>query len=189
MRRKRQRPDRGINRVFAANDRVYRKIQSALIEYDKGVSQIEREWGFERLPELVSPELRERFEAQMDQLDAAIRADDIDGVETQSGGALRAYQALVAEARALGHAPLSGDHYATETPDGRAFCIASTPAEAGRVKSERPDAIVYSAREVAAIVALFEDGELVQAVKEAFPGATIAAITDKGEVPSDEIPF
>ena len=57
------------------------------------------------------------------------------------------------------------------------------------MKSERPDAIVYSAREVAAIVALFEDGELVQAVKEAFPGATIAAITDKGEVPSDEIPF
>jgi len=26
-------------------------------------------------------------------------------------------------------------------------------------------------------------------VKEAFPGATIAAIADKGEVPDDEIPF
>lgn len=189
MRRKGQKPDRGINRVFGANDRVYRKIQSALIEYDKGVSQIEREWGFERLPELVSPELRERFENQMDRLDAAIAADDADAVETQSGGALRAYQALAEEARALGHAPLSGDHYATQTPDGRAFCIAPTPQEAARVRAERPNAIVYCAREIAAIVALFEDGELVQAVKEAFPGATIAAIVDKGEVLDDEIPF
>ena len=189
MRRKRQKPDRGINRVFGSNDRVYRKIQSALIEYDKGVSQIEREWGFERLPELVSPELRERFEAQMDRLDAAIAADDVDAVETQAGGALRAYQALASEAEAMGHKPLTGDHYATETPDGRAFCIAPTPQEARRVRAERPGAIVYCAREVAAIVALFEDGELVQAVKEAFPGATIAAIADKGEALDDEIPF
>ena len=89
----------------------------------------------------------------------------------------------------MGHKPLSGDHYATETPDGRAFCIAPSPQEARRVRAERPEAIVYCAREVAAIVALFEDGELVQAVKEAFPGATIAAVTDKGEVPNDEIPF
>ena len=63
------------------SEATYRKIQNYLTEYDRVVSDYERRWGVERLPNLVSPELRDRFWQQMDKLNDAIHRDAAVDVE------------------------------------------------------------------------------------------------------------
>jgi len=170
----------------------YRKIQNYLTEYDRVVTDYERRWGVERLPLLVDPELRDRFWSQMDRLNDAIHADSPADVEHQVQVTLRAYAALEAKAREMGGKEIEGIAWTAPMEDGRVVAIVRDIHEVGVVKKDMPDAMVYSVQEVAAILAAWADqkkAEIVNSVKDVFPGATVTKVTPLADDLDDEIPF
>ena len=95
-----------MRRSFGPNERAVEKIRSALLVHDKTVSDYESRWGIDRLPDLVGPELRERFELQCDKLNKAIRESNVDEVEKLVPVSCRAYAALEKAAREAGEKEL-----------------------------------------------------------------------------------
>jgi len=173
------------------SEATYRKIQNYLTEYDRVVSDYERRWGVERLPNLVSPELRDRFWQQMDKLNDAIHRDAAVDVEHHVAVTLRAYGALEKEAIALGGKEIGMDVW-TAHADGKVVAIARDEQAVKPIKEDMPDALVYCVQEVAVILAKWsEQNTLAVQVKDTFPGATVSAVkkTDLEDKLDDEIPF
>ena len=184
-------PDRFMTRVTQyASASAYDKTQSAVLEFDKAATEYENRWGVDRLPELVPPELRERFYQQVYLMNQAISAVDWREVEHQCAVTLRGYAALEKAALDAGNKPLEAKCWQAAMPDGRVLCIAPDHHEAGAVARERKgeNVLVYSVEEVANILATNGAAEAVNAVKAAFPGAT-ATGSRKAEVFDDDIPF
>lgn len=192
-RRRVAKPERGpVRNIGRVNERVYRKIQDAVIEHDKVVTEYERRWGIDRLPELVGAELRERFLLQCDRLNKAIAMNDADEVRRLVPISCRAYAALEKAAREAGHAELTGEAWEAAMPDGGVLCVTRTTHEAAKVARERPEAVVWSVEEVANVVGSYEAAKVVTFAKKAFPGATVEAREDRvptHEELDDEIPF
>ena len=167
-----------------------RRMQDALFKYDAVVSEKERMWGVDRLQHLVSPELRERFEAQMDKLNASI--DKCDGVEHEVDVTIRGVEMLERAAVELGHKPLTGDYIEGAMPDGKVIAITVNGYEAGKVKRENRDMAVYSVDEIGVIVGNFlerDKANVVTSIKDAFAGATIESVKPVRVDLDDEIPF
>jgi hypothetical protein len=182
-------PRRGIQRdFFGSSDRADRKIQSALVELDKVAADMERRWGVDRLRELVSPELRERFDETLDRLNAAIGLSDVGGVEKHAAAMGRGWLALENAAKASGARELDGRHWEAALPDGRVLCVAETREEAYKVSLDRPGCVVLSVPEIAALFSIWDGKGLVTEALVAFPGAEIVEAREKVEL-NDEIPF
>ena len=164
-------------------------MQDALHRYDDVVSQYEMRWGVDRLPWLVGTDLRLRFEAQMDKLNQAISEQR--DVEHQVEVTLRGVAKLEEVAIQRGAQPLTGDYIEAAMPDGRVLAITKTSWDVAKVKRENRDLVVYSADEVATLIAGFEEKQnTITTIKETFPGAVIEKVLPKGDVPfDDEIPW
>ena len=184
-----RKPMRGIQReLFGSSDRAERKIQSALVELDKVASDMERRWGVDRLRELVSPELRERFDETLDRLNAAVGLSDVGGVEKHAAAMGRGWLALEKAAKAAGARELDGKHWEAALPDGRVLCVTETRENAYKVSQDRPGCVVLSVPEIAALFAIWDGKGLVTEALAAFPGAEIVRVRGKVEL-NDEIPF
>ena len=173
------------------SEATYRKIQNYLTEYDRVVSDYERRWGVERLPNLVSPELRDRFWQQMDKLNDAIHRDAAVDVEHHVAVTLRAYGALEKEAIALGGKEIGMDVW-TAHVDDKVVAIARDEQAVTHIKNDMPDALVYCVQEVAVILAKWsEQNALAVEVKDTFPGATVTDVkpTELEDKLDDIIPF
>src|SRR5512134_1508182 len=83
------------------------RLQAIVESLDEFVHAMERKWGVDRLQLLVPDELRARWEAQKERLDAAIRSNQERYVATQADGMRRAWAALERVALAAGEQPLS----------------------------------------------------------------------------------
>lgn len=183
-------PERGfVRNASGVNERVYRKIQDAVIEHDKTVTEYERRWGVDRLPELVPPELRERFLLQCDRLNEAIATNDADEVRRLVPISCRAYAALEKAAREAGHAELTGEAWEAAMPDGGVLCVTRNIHEAAKVARERPEALVWSVEEVARVVGSYEAAKAVTLAKRAFPGATVEERVPTLSELDEDIPF
>jgi len=191
--------DRGVTQHMRRQDQrlnqiQYERIQSALVEHDKAVYQYEQKWGIERLQELVSPELRERFYQQRDKLNAAIDSNDGKEVQKQVQVSIRAYAALEKAAIANGEQPLTGEHWEHPMPSGKVLAITKTHAEAGKVARDNREMVVYCLDEIANILDAKQSelAKRVEEIKSIFPGAEVTSVTPikKQEVfIDDEIPF
>ena len=194
MARRQHKPDstavRRIRGKQVTSEASYRKIQNCLTEFDRVVSDYERRWGCERLPNLVDMELRDRYWKQMDRLNAAIDATNPVDVEHQVQVTLRAYAVLEARAKEMGAKELTGMAWTATSHDGAVtVAVVQDVNEIANIKREMPDALVYSVQEVANIVAAWsEKNKLVDDVKNVFEGAYVSKITLKEEL-DDEIPF
>jgi hypothetical protein len=187
MRKMSRKPEPGFTRrVFGANDRGYRKIQSALVELDKVAVAAEARWGLDRLPDLVTPELREKFHAQGDKLDAAMMMQDADAVEHEAAVMIRAWNALERAARAAGAREVSGAYWGAKMADGRLLAVCETIHDARKAAADNPDAVVLAVSEIAALWPHFESRGVIEKAKVAFPGAEVKKA---GKVPNDAIPF
>jgi len=166
-----------------------RRMQDALHRYDDVVSEVEGRWGVDRLVWLVGGELRDRFEKQMDRLNAAIDKCD-PSIEHEVEVTLRGVAALEAAAIASGAKPLSGDYVEGRMPDGRVIAITATAYEAGKVKRDNREVVVYSADEVGRIIeGLNKEAPVVDAIKNAFAGAEVESVKPVPANLDDEIPF
>ena len=194
MARRPKKPDgtalRRLMGTAVTGEASYRKVQNHLTTYDQVVSEYERKWGCERLPLLVDEQLRDRFWSQMDKLNHAIEKGTPVDVEHQVQVTLRAYKALEAKAIEMGAKPLEGIAWTAVNGEGQVVAICKDIYEVSNIKKDMPDAMVYSVQEVAAIIAAWSDkASLVNAVKDAFPGATVTKVTPTEKLIDDEIPF
>lgn len=166
-----------------------RRMQDALHRYDDVVSEVEGRWGVDRLVWLVGGDLRDRFERQMDKLNAAIDKCD-PSIEHEVEVTLRGVAALERAAIAAGAKPLSGDYVEGRMPDGRVIAITATGYEAGKVKRDNREMVVYSVDEIGRIIeGLNKDAPVVDAIKNAFAGAEVESVKPVPANLDDEIPF
>jgi len=173
---------------YAPSQMAMRRMQDALHQYDDRVSEVERKWGVDRLIWVVGGSLRDRFEAQMDLLNAAIESQQ--DVEHQVEVTLRGVAALEQAAIAAGVQPLNGEWIEGKMPDGKVLAIVPNDYEVSRVKRDNREMVVYSVDEIGRLLAAWDESKTVDAVKDVFPGATVEKVRTKTEKElNDEIPF
>lgn len=150
-------------------------------ELDDIVSRLERAWGVDRLPKLVSPETAAKFDKAV-----AMRAER---GESMNAMMARAWAALGAEARQRGHEPL-GAGMEHEWAPGRLFAVAQDAQHARalnmRNKAEGRTVSVWTLQELAELIASVP---IAAEVKDAFPGAVVTKRAKPRPLPEDEIPF
>lgn len=161
---------------------------------DETAKEMERRWGVDRLPRLVTPETVARFRHWADKLNAAIEAG-ADNVAELAGIVERGWRAMDAEATARGCFPLPPACYSVEV-DGHIVEIAQDQTHATALiwnaRNEGRTVAVWTLAEVATV--LRQHG-VAHKAKEVWPGALVTALPAehrpgkrKMDV-ADEIPF
>ena len=184
MRRLARRVDLATEAMAPESNRVQAIVESL----DEFVHAMERKWGVDRLQLLVPDDLRARWEAQKERLDAAIRSNQERFVAAQAEGMRRAWAALERVALAAGEQPLSPLVWECVLPStGEVISLVRTDAEAHHVAR---DCRVFTVAEIGVLIEALGDNTLE--VKRHFPGATITGIRGKPPIDwerGDEIPF
>ena len=161
-----------------------------LAPFDHAMTAAEEKWGIDRLPELVSVEMAEKWGSAMAKLNAAIAESNPEEVKARVGVCIRGLAALEAEATAAGHNPKSPDVWEYEY-EGRVFTILKEGRDHNLI-GDLKDRRVYSMREVAIALNALDQG-MLKCVKDAFENAEIKNISKiKSEpvvVHDDDLPF
>lgn len=158
--------------------------------FDEAIRRMDRKWGVDRLPELVSPATADRWGLALAQLNEAISAGDHEMTVARVGVCLRGIAALDAEAEAAGQ-PKSNPEVWEYEYDGHKFGVIADGREWPAAQEQRPGLTIYSMREVA--VALHAHRNSVAEVKAHFPGAEVVGIRKQRTALEasldDEIPY
>ena len=159
----------------------------AIAPFDRAATQIERTWGIDRLPELVSPETAAKYGSAFAKLNAAINASDPGECAARAAVCIRGMAAMDAEARAAGHQPMPSNFWMYEQ-EGNTIIIAQDMRDWPLIEKMHPNVPIFSLREV--FNALEAYGQTVVAVKKNFPSAEIKE-TRKIDMSSmeDDLPF
>lgn len=163
------------------------RCDMALAPFDNACREMERKWGVDVLPDLVSTESAEKWGRAMAGLNSAIDSEDPDKTKFWCEVCIRGLNAMDAEAVALGRQVSDPDIWEYEL-DGTVFGIIADGREWPAAYAKRPGIAIYTLREVAVALQAHKNG-LVNAAKLAFPGAEIKAIRRKPEDLEDEIDF
>jgi hypothetical protein len=154
---------------------------------DTLVAEIERQWGFDRLPLLVSTATRERFQAAEDMhRQATMAGEDMAQLDAMM---MRAWRALEAEARAGGYEPLPGALVSIQADEAErgtiCICQDDTHAQAvlARAKAEGWNAEAWTVEEVGRVL---KGASPIAEIKTAFPQAKVVR---RGQLIEDEIPI
>ena len=136
------------------------------------------------MPSLVSVEMQNKWQAQQDKLNEAIQSSNIKNVEQLVSGSIRGYEALEKEAERLGHKPHSPEVWEVMHPESkRKYIIAKTTSQARQ--ATKPGYVTYSLPEV---VRILEGQQLVNKLKETFPGAEVNNVKEREDF-EDVMPF
>ncbi len=178
-------------KVFAPTQHFQKSITDGV---DFIATQMERKWGIGRLRLIVDDQLRSKFDAQSEKLNAALESGQIDLISVQADGMKRAWEALDKAADAAGQKPLSAEVWEVTLPgSGRIVAVVRTSAEAHLVAT--PECETWALSEISHLIE--HAGTLVADIKRTFPGAEITAIHGKTNPPDkpfdwskgDDIPF
>lgn len=161
-------------------------------------NEMNRRWGFNRLPHIVGIDLMQKFKAQQRKWQAAcfecvgsLMPADLERVKRHGEAMIRAYAALEREALALGKSPAPPGQWEFELADGATIVLVRTRAEMGNVERE-PNAQVWCLEEIGEIIRKFPELALA---KDMFPEAEIIRMAPGPEVKElvddllEEIPF
>lgn len=161
------------------------KVDFCLGPFDQASRDMDRKWGVDRLPDLVSVETAKIWGTTMANLNAAIeaqfghpdqdqaRADVIACVES----ALKGFAYMDAEATRTGAKPADQTVLEYEL-EGTRIGIMADGAAWQAIKVDRPDLVLYTLREVANALEAY-GGAVINEVKENFPAAEITKIENK----------
>lgn len=159
-------------------------------ELDLIANKHEREWGINRLPLIVSPDLAARFQGALDLLAADYPPAGKTWEEVRASIA-RGWQAMAADARARGHEPLPGAVAEAEWDKGKVFAVAldATHKQALELRAVADKRRHYSVWTVAEIATLIRAIPLVSDIKDMLPGADIMPprLPPVGQVPRDDL--
>jgi hypothetical protein len=158
------------------------EIQRYIDKLDSVAISYESKWGIGILPSLVSLDIKEKWNAHTEKLNAAITSDDLMAVCDLVDGAIRGYAAMDANALANGHAPHEPEAWDVMHPEnGNKYRIVKTNLDARRVTED--GVAVFSLLEVARIL----DASRLNVIKEAFPDSVVESIDSKFK--EDDLPF
>lgn len=87
------------------------KINELIWQLDKVASRYELVWGVYRLESIADENLKAKVQAQLDKLNEAIQAEDVDALAVLVDGCIRMYDALEKYALANGHKPQAPDYW------------------------------------------------------------------------------
>lgn len=164
----------------------------AVAPFDRVALDMERLWGIDRLPELVGPVMAERFGRAMAHLNDCMNAEDAEATAAAAANCIKGLHAMDAEARRLGHVPVTPDVWFIEV-DGKRVGLIRDVSEWPPVAAAHPGVTLYTMREVAIALEAHKNAlPTIAAVKASFPGAQIAAVrqrSDTEEYLDDQIPF
>lgn len=169
-------------------------VAAALVPLDRVAADVERRWGPGRVEALVSPETAARFGSARRRLDEAVASGVVEDVAKRAAVLMRGWQALDAEATALGATPLPAGVVGA-TVDGVRYVVVAHDRDAAAPGLARDGETVVSLPE---LLRVWRDrwsraAVSADAAKAVFPGAVVARVT-KGEAEAengldDEIPF
>ena len=168
-----------------------RRMQSALMDHDREMHQVEKVWGVDRLPYLVPDDLRQKFWRAQEQLNEAIRANDGDRVADRAANVVRGLGMLVKAAQKAGEGYLEAEVWECSLPSGKGVLrlVRAFPEHAARLE-HREGVVTWTLEEVARVI---EGLQLVNSVKDEMPGAYVKAVTGKVDTtrgePDDDIPW
>ena len=163
--------DRILHKAATANEI---RADLSLAPFDKAVREMDKKWGVDRLPELVSVESAEKWGKAMAGLNGAIDAQDPDKVKFWVEVCLRGLAAMDAEAAALGR-PVSDPMIWEHEYEGTVYGIIEDGREWPAAYAKRPGIAIHTMREVAVALHAHRNG-LVDAIKLSFPGAEVKAV-------------
>lgn len=166
-------------------------VHMALGPFDRKVIETDRQWGVDALPELVEPEMAAKYGQALAKLNAAIEANDAEKVVTYVGVCIRGLEAMEKAALAAGKTPVSDECWIVEA-DGQSFGIMRDGRAWRRVQEQLPDVELVTDREIALALAYYRNsvaGQVVSAVKQAWPSAEVTKYGKKGDDLNDPIPF
>ena len=127
-------------------------------------------WGCDRLPLLVSAELREKFQRQRYLTSQARWHGQLDDVQREAKRMSIAWRTLDKAATAAGAQVLDPAVWEFTLPDGTVATIVREPQAIKKIAAEGRSINVYTLEEIANMIAAFP--ELIKS-KEAFPGAKV----------------
>jgi hypothetical protein len=163
--------DRILHKGATANEI---KADLALAPFDAAVREMDRKWGIDRLPELVSVESAAKWGKAMAGLNGAIDAHDPDKTKFWVEVCLRGLASMDAEAVSLGRSVSDPDIWEHEY-EGTIYGIIADGREWPAAYAKRPGIAIHTMREVAVALHEHRNG-LVNAVKLAFPGAEVKQV-------------
>jgi hypothetical protein len=177
---------------------VIEQIDAVIRNVTEHANEVNKRWGFNRLPHLVSLDLLERFKRQKQKWElacfeccASLMPQDLERIKTQGEAMKRGYAALEAEAVAQGKSPAPPGQWGFELKDGTPIVLVRSRSEMGNVE-RAPGAQVWCLEEIGEIISRFP--ELVLS-KDAFPDAEIIKLTPDHEARElvddilEDIPF
>ena len=163
--------DRILHKRATANEI---KADLSLAPFDKAVREMDRKWGVDVLPELISVESAAKWGKAVAGLNGAIDAQDPDKVKFWVEVCLRGLAAMDAEAVALGR-PVSDPDIWEYEYEGTTFGIIEDGRQWPAAYAKRPGIAIHTMREVAVALHAHRNG-LVDAIKLSFPGAEVKAV-------------
>jgi hypothetical protein len=187
---KRPRRERKADRLMSPDaTKAQIECDYAIAPMDRLALEMDRKWGIDRLPELVTPEMATRYGQAMAHMNECIRLGDPAKCVAAANNCIRGLHAMDAEATKLGRKPASGA-YAEYDLDGWKIGILHDDAEWRTAEAARPDLQFFSLREAAIALKTKIDTPPIAAVKAAFPGARVVEHrTPLNTLLNDSIPF
>ena len=166
-------------------------IDAVLARLDTEARRCEGRWGVERLPLLVPVDMAAKFASAQAKLNAAVEAADVAAVVERAEIMLRGWQALDAWASDAVNPDVERDEGVWGyRHSGKPYTIVLDRSKAHREASRSADpALVVTVAELLTSWEARMDGTPVDAVKAAFPGASVTAIRQKSAILDDEVPF
>ena len=159
----------------------------ALGGLDRMAREMDRKWGVDRLPDLVSPEMAVKYGSAMGKLNAAVRESDVAHTVARAEVCVRGLRAMDAAADAAGMPHSDPDIWEYQI-DGHTFGIIADGRDWPAAYAKREGITIHTMREVA--LALKHYGQIVVDVKQAFNGAEVVAVRKtKEKIEYEEIPF
>jgi len=150
------------------------RCDMALAPFDHACREMDRKWGVNVLPEIVSVESADKWARAMVGLNEAINSEDADKVKFWVEICLRGIKAMDEEAVKLGR-PISDPEIWEHEYEGQVYGIIADGREWPAAYAKRPGIAIHTMREVAIALHHHRNG-VVNAAKLAFPGAEVVAI-------------
>ena len=156
---------------------------------DRLAATMDRKWGIDVLPELVTPEMAAKYGSAVAKFQEAMDEGKPDVVAARVGVCMRGLQAMDAEANEAGAQRASMDVWQVELND-ETIGIMREGRSFQKIKDEMPNVKLYTLREVAIAMDFYNDhafGIMIEETKKHFPNADVIGVK-KGSIDGD-IPF
>ena len=179
------------------SDRLLNSNQSQeeiIIDFSLGplsrvVVEMDRKWGVDFLPELVTPETAAKFGMAQARLNEEIDKLNVDGVKQWSAVCIRGLQAMDREATERGAQPASDEVWHIEA-DGKTFGLMRDARAWQAVQDRHPNLTLITEREMVHALEMYRNSvahKALELAKEHFPGAELTKVKTKSY--EDDIPF